>query len=165
MTLDSCKKIAVELTAAEKTGAPLVLVLTSSSPKVDCLPAAKRLQEAFASLRLSSCLLDGREEATASLAAKAKELLPDGGWNADGEQPVLSTGEAASLVSALKAAYGVTLLVTKPLAESECAMLLASAAGNVLLLEEKKLSRTDEIDTTLEIIKNLQARPLGFVLQ
>ena len=88
----------------------------------------------------------------------ASALLPQ-------EGAPLTRAAAQAAVSAALQQYDVTVFVTSPLHKSETAMLLTAACGYAVLTEQKKLSRTDEIEETLETIRNLQARPLGFVLK
>lgn len=165
MNLDTCKKIAVELTAALGTLAPSALVLSSSCAGVDTMEAGKQLAEAFSAQRIKAAVLDCRDESPAGVEAALKALLPEVSVSLDTAAPVLPAAGVNTVVDLLYRHFAVTILVTRCLRQSNTAMLLAAASQNVLLLEQKKLSRTDEIDETVEIIRNLQAKPLGFVLQ
>ena len=144
MSLDAARKIAVEALAQIENRTPAVFVLTSSRAGADCRAAAKTLADAFA--------------AAAGSAAVGK--TPIGGADAP-----LTAAAAEQAVAALRKAQAVTVLPLPCLREDGDAMLLTAAAKHVLLLEQRGLSRTDEIDEALELIRNLGARAVGFVLE
>lgn len=139
---DVHKKIAVELLAAFEPGKPFAFVLTSSGEEQPVDELAAGLKEAFALLKIEADIFDGR--------------------GAAGE---LSADSVRAEVGSLLEKSPATIILADCIRTSEKAMLLVSAAPNVLLLEQKKRSRTDQIELALETVRNLGAKPLGFVLQ
>jgi len=139
--VDVYRKIAVEALAQIQNRTPAVFVLTSSREEADCLNAAKELAAAF----------------SAVAGDAGVETLPA----SDG----LTAKGAGAKISGCKDARSVTVLPLPCLRRDTGAMLLAAAAENVLLLERQGVSRTDEIEETLAVIRNLSARAVGFVLE
>lgn len=139
--VDVYQKIAAEALAQIQHRTPAVFVLTSSRQEADCLSAAKELAAAF----------------SAVAGDAGVEILSSAGG--------LTAGEAGEKISGCKSARSVTVLPLPCLRRDAGAMLLAAAAENVLLLERRGVSRTDEIEETLTVIRNLSARAVGFVLE
>lgn len=137
MSMDVYRKIAAGALAQLENRTPAVFVLTSSRQGADCRDAAERLASAFAAI--------AGEAAAETVSAE-------------------TASAAESAVQALLERRAVTVVPLACLRDDVSAMLLASAAKNVLLYETRGCSRTDEIAETLETIQNLGARAVGFVL-
>jgi len=138
--VDVYRKIAAEALAQVQNCTPAVFVLASSRIEADCLSAARELAAAFSAIAGDAGV---ETSSTGELTAK----------------------EAEAKISGCKSARTVTVLPLPCLRKDAGAMLLAAAAGNVLLLEQQGVSRTDEIEETLAVVRNLSARAVGFVLE
>ena len=164
MNADVYSKIAIEV--AVKAGAkdPFAFTLSSSNETINCQEVADGLFEAFLSLKMKAMVVNAASEDSALLSEAIKPI--------EGEPMVsfpegteMTRAAAQAIVSAALKQYDVTVFITNPLSQSETGMLLTAACGYAVLTEQKKVSRTDEIEDTLEIIRNLQARPIGFILK
>ena len=166
MNRDVYQKIAVEI-ASKASSSSIAFVLVSSSPKVDNSEVAAELLHAFGALKLKAAQIDVGNQDIFSLPNKISE--PDGPTSlllSGKDEPQKNAAEQArKIVDFLHSRYDVSILSAKSLQGNDTAMLLTAACGYVVLLEEEKVSRTDEIDRTMECIRNLGATPLGFILK
>lgn len=164
MNIDTYQQIAIGVCARLADKKPFSVVLTSSSEKVSCAPIGKELAKAFASLKLSTAVVDAAGDGSKLGEGKAVSsgvtehpLLP-------GDAP-LTLEQAKALCSALNGSYDAAIIVTGPLKTADTAMLFTAAAGNVIFAEKKKVSRTDQIDAAMDAAKTLGAFPVGFILE
>lgn len=139
MSVSVYKKVAIEVVAKRKDSFPVVLVLTSSNVRTDSRPFAIELVKAFVSLKEDAVL-------------------------ADAPTSCGSAAEAETFCNALMDKHQLTVLPLPCLREQDSSMLLTAVAKHVVLVEQQNLSRTDEITQVLEILRNLEANPLGFLL-
>lgn len=166
MNRDVYQRIAVEI-ASKSSSSPVAFILTSSSPKVDNTETALQLLSAFSGLKLKAARIDiENKDMSSILDAVAEPDIPSAPPTSKKDDSGENAAQLANhIVDVLHARYDIAILSAKNLEQSDAAMLLAAACGFVVLLEEKKVSRTDEIDRTLAVIRNLGAKPLGFILQ
>ncbi len=164
MNRDVYQKIAVEI-ASKAGSSPIAFVLTSSSPKVDSTKVAAELLRAFGGLKIKAAQMEIGSRDIFALPGKISE--PDGPTSIVFNKEDATQNAAAraqEIVDSLYSRYDVSILSAKSLHDNDAAMLLTVSCGYVVLLEEEKVSQTDEIDRTMECIRNLGATPLGFIL-
>ena len=164
MNIDTYQKIAVGVSARLEGKKPFSLVLTSSDDRVACLPVGEGVAKALAAMSYKTVLVDATEDGSGLAEPKAEaygistaSLIPGGA--------PLSLAQARALVAQLNSSFDAAVIVTRPLASSDTAMLLAAAAGSVVFTERKKVSRTDRIDAAMDAARTLGALPVGFIVE
>lgn len=135
----------------------LAVLLTSSQPGVSTLAAADALFAALTALGQRAMRIDLTAGGIGSVRASDGAALPEA-----------LTGEVTLETARALAKAGrpreILLLAAPALPEGDTARLLAASAGKVLLVEQKKCSRTDRIEESLQSLRSLRAEALGFLL-
>lgn len=78
------------------------------------------------------------------------------------EKITYSSGK--ELVAGLKEHYQIILIALDKLTTSIPSLIFGSCCDGIVLFEAKDISTTIEIDKTMNTIKNIDVKPLGFVL-
>lgn len=164
MNIDTYQKIAIGVCARLEGKKPFSLVLTSSDDKVACLPVGEGVAKALSSIQYKTVLVDATKDGSKLTEPKAEawgisctSLIPG--------DAALSLEQARAIVDQLNSSYDAAVIVTRPLAASDTAMLLTTAAGNVVFTERRKVSRTDRIDAAMDAARTLGALPVGFIVE
>lgn len=165
MSLSAYQNIAAQIASVMQPSSPAVIIVTSSTSTADTLSAAKKIGGSLKNLGQAIAVVNALDENASSLSQQKDDSSGAALFELKKEEnAILSPNAAATLIQTLKEKFDIILIVTKPFEESQAALLLAGAAGHMLLIEQKNHSRTDRIDTVLETAKNIHVKPLGFIL-
>lgn len=145
-----------------------VIVATSSSKEVNVLEAATQTAVAVTELQKKVALVDvclkGADGATVG-EPKEKGNLSVYSFVADQKkESVINDKNIKGFLEKLKAEYDIILVAADPICDAKTTLLFASQSNGVILVEQRKTSRTDEIDQAVSAIETVTATPFGFIL-
>lgn len=169
MKIDQYNKIATTLSARLNEVDNPVVVITSSSDKIDVFTTTIGVAKAYYSQKKSVLVIDAR--LGESTCANKGELTNQNGFSTIALTPCTDQNSYVNdsfitdLLNEVKVGFEIILVCTDSINHSTQSMLFASHSNGALLCEKKKSSRTDHIDEAISTIKNLNVSALGFVLE
>lgn len=148
--------LAVALAARRKDG-PLVVTVTASRPGTGIQPAAEALSGALSALRMDTVCVDLSDGTPGPIRGTDVPVLPES------LRGPLTLSSAAALPAAL-GEHDAVVFTAPPIGQGDCAVLTAAVSGCVVLAEQKKRSRTDEIDRAARAIDSVGAHVCGVIV-
>lgn len=144
-----------------ENGKTIVIGVSSSNENTNTAYLARRLLEFYETTEYKTILInavvDGNEQIIPSEIAES-ELT----FTTAKEKITYSSGK--ELIAGLKEHYNIIIIALDKLSSSIPALIFGSCCDGVLLFETKGISNTLEIDRVVNSIKNINVKPLGFVL-
>ncbi|MEG0692311.1 MAG: hypothetical protein RR444_04440 [Oscillospiraceae bacterium] len=167
MSYDLYKKVGIEILASLQNKENAVVAISTSNESVDTYAVARELADAFVLMNLSATVVnakvDGSDAILNSQPKKINDKLFEVLFEKTNGQKMTSL-LAKRVLDEIKELADVTIIALDELTNSAPAMMLSSCCDGVVLAERKNVSRTDNIDKTVQIITNICVKPLGFIL-
>lgn len=139
----------------------IVIGISSSNENTNTAYLARKLLDFYEKTDYKTILInavvDGSEQIIPAEIVES-ELT----FTVSKEKITYSSGK--ELIAGLKEHYDIIIIAIDKLSSSIPALIFGSCCDGILLFETKGISNTLEIDKVLNSIKNINVKPLGFVL-
>lgn len=140
---------------------PLIIGISTSNESTNTAFLAREMLEFYNAndykTILINAVVDGNEQIIPS-------EIKDGELSFSSSKEKITYSAGKELVDGLKEHYKIILIALDKLSNSIPSFIFGSCCDGILLFEAKDLSNTVEIDKVLNSIKNIDVKPLGFVL-
>lgn len=158
------KEISISLLSSLKPkdeDTPIIIGVSSSNEDTNTAFLARKLLEFYNKndykTILINALVDGNE-----LIIPTEITDNELSFGASKEKITYIAGK--ELVDGLKEHYKIIIIALDKLTTSIPSFIFGSCCDGIVLFEAKDISNTLEIDKVLDYIKNINVKPLGFVL-
>lgn len=139
----------------------IVIGISSSNPNANTAFLARKMLEFYETTEYKTIVIN-------AVVDSDEQIIPaeitDGELTFKNSKEKINYSSGKDLVAGLKEHYNIIIIALDKITVSMPALIFSSCCDGILLFESKGISNTIEIDKVLNSIKNINVKPLGFVL-